>query len=307
MAKRKNVKYETKRKIRILTFILAIIVVVCGRFTDKFDETPVTSPVNYVSDKKVYVHFIDVGQGLATLVQCGNEGILIDGGERDYGNDLVTYINRAGVTDLKYVIASHPHTDHIGGLLRVFDVYDVENIIMPKLSSVNIPTTKTYENFLLKIKEKGIRAIAAKTGESYYINNVTLETIAPVEQDKDLNNMSVVCKITTFGTSFLLPGDASFSEMNDFYNYGVNASCDIMSVAHHGSSESLHKKFLTRCNPDVVVYSCGEDNSYGHPHVEVVDFFHKLGAESYRTDVSGTIVFVCDEDGYSIKEKGRTR
>ena len=167
MARRKSVKYETKRKAKIVVFILTLIVIICGRFTDRFDETPVTSPVNYyISDEEVRVHIIDVGQGSSALIQCGKDGILIDGGEREYGRDLITYINRAGVTKLKYVVASHPHTDHIGGLLNVLDVYEVENIIMPKLSSINTPTTKTYENFLLKIKEKGIKAIAAKFGEN---------------------------------------------------------------------------------------------------------------------------------------------
>ena len=308
MARRKSVKYETKRKAKIVVFILTLIVIICGRFTDRFDETPVTSPVNYyISDEEVRVHIIDVGQGSSALIQCGKDGILIDGGEREYGKDLITYINRAGVTKLKYVVASHPHTDHIGGLLNVLDVYEVENIIMPKLSSINTPTNKTYEKFLLKIKEKGIKAIAAKFGEKYYINNTVLETFAPLEQDKDLNNMSVVCRISAFGTSFLFPGDASISELNDFYKRGTDFSCDVIAAAHHGSNESLHKNFLTRCNPDIVVYSCGEDNSYGHPHEEVVDFFDDLGTKSYRTDIVGSLLFTCDEDGYTVKEKGRTR
>lgn len=308
MAKRKRFKYNTKRKGKIFIFILALIVVICGRFTDKFDEIPVTSPVNFtVSDKEVRVHIIDVGQGSASLIQCGNEGILIDGGEREYGKGLVAYINKAGVTKLSYVVASHPHTDHIGGLINVLDVFETENIIMPRLSSVNTPTTKTYENFLLKIKEKGIKAIAARYGEKYYINNTMLEIFAPLEQDKDLNNMSVVCKVTAFSSSFLFPGDASISEMSDFYNKGTDFSCDVMAAAHHGSSESLHKKLLTKSNPDIVVYSCGEDNSYGHPHDEVEEFFNKLGSKSYRTDKSGTLLFICDADGYTVKEKGSMR
>lgn len=308
MAKRRSVKYETKRRMKIIAFFLALIVIICGRFTDKFDETPITSPVNYyISDDEVKVHIIDVGQGSSTLIQCGKDGILIDGGERDYGRDLITYINRAGVTKLKYIVASHPHTDHIGGLLKVLDVYEVENIIMPKLSEINTPTTKTYENFLIEVKESGAKVIAAKYGEKYYMNNTVLEIFAPLEQDKDLNNMSVVCRVTAFGTRFLLPGDASISEMNDFYKKGTDFSCDIMAAAHHGSNESLHKKFLTRCNPDIVVYSCGEDNSYGHPHKEVVDFFAALGSESYRTDVVGSVMFTCKEDGYTVKENGRTR
>ena len=308
MAKRKNVKYETKRKVKILAFFLTLIVIVCGRFTDKFDETPVTSPVNYyISDEEVRVHIIDVGQGSASLIQCGKDGILIDGGEREYGTDLINYINRAGVTKLKYVVASHPHTDHIGGLIKVLDVYEVENIIMPRLSAINTPTTKTYENFLLKIKEKGIRVIAAAYGEKYYMNNTVLETFAPLEQDKDINNMSVVCRVTAFGTTFLFPADASTGEMSDFYSKGTDFSCDVMAAAHHGSNESLNKKFLTRCNPDIVVYSCGEDNSYGHPHDEVVDFFVGIGTKSYRTDTVGSLLFTCDEEGYNVKEKGRTR
>lgn len=308
MAKRKSIKYKHKRVIELIAFIVAIIVVIGGRFTDKFDEKPVTSPENLnVSNEIVSVHIIDVGQGSSALIQCGNDGILIDGGEREYGNDLVSYISRVGVTKLKYVVASHPHTDHIGSLLKVLDVFEVENIIMPKLSAKNTPTTQTYERFLLKIKEKGIKAIAAKYGEKYYIENTVMETFAPLEQDNDLNNMSVVCKVTAFSTAFLFPSDASKGEMADFCKNKTDFSCDIMAVAHHGSRESLYKSFLARSKPKIAVYSCGKDNSYGHPHAETVEYFDKLGVISYRTDEVGTLIFTCNESGYELITKGKTR
>ena len=302
MAKRKNVKYTTKSKLSSLFLILTILLVIFGRFTDKYDETPLTSPENVkVPEGIITVHVIDVGQGSSTLIQSGHEGILVDGGEKRYGKELVTYISKTGVKKLKYVVASHPHTDHIGGLLTVLDGFEVENVIMPKLSSANIPTTKTYENLLLKIKEKNIKAIAATYGARYMMGDALMEIYSPVKQYDDLNNMSVVCRVKANCATFLLPGDASIGELTDMYYKGTDFSSDILVAAHHGSSESLHKKFYYNVNPDVVVYSCGEDNSYGHPHKEGVDFFGKMGCKIYRTDKNGNIVFTCNSDGYKVK------
>jgi competence protein ComEC len=306
-------KKIVRNKRFIYLIAILVIAVASGAFgLDNFDkvfEVELFSGTETADTRaeSFEVHYIDVGQGDCSLIICDGKTMLVDAGENGHETEVLNYLRLKKIDKLDYVIASHQHTDHIGGLLNVLDVYEVENIIMPKLSSINTPTTKTYENFLLKIKEKGIKVIAAKFGEKYYINNTVLETFAPLEQDKDLNNMSVVCRISAFGTSFLFPGDASISELNDFYKRGTDFSCDVIAAAHHGSNESLHKNFLTRCNPDIVVYSCGEDNSYGHPHEEVVDFFDDLGTKSYRTDIVGSLLFTCDEDGYTVKEKGRTR
>lgn len=178
---------------------------------------------------------------------------------------------------------------------------------MPVLSSANTPTTKTYERFLLKIKEKDINVIAAKYEAKYYIENVELQLFSPLFQYSELNNMSVLCKITAFTTKFLFPGDASVEEMADLYAKSSDFSCDVMAAAHHGSRESLHKNFLLRCNPKIVVYSCSLDNSYGHPHSETVDFFNSLGVTSYKTCTDGTLVFDCSVDGYEITKKGTIR
>ena len=305
MASRKrNAKRKNKSAVSFLLLLLAVVAVVCGRFTDDFETEPLTSPENtYVSDGIVTVHILDVGQGSSALIQSGITGILIDGGEKEYGKEIVSYISKAGVQKLEYVIASHPHTDHIGGLLTVLDAFETENIIMPRLTEENTPTTKTYENFLLKIDEKNINVIAAKYGQTYEIENAVLQILGPVAQLDDLNDMSVICKVKALSTTFLFPGDAEKEELKSVYALGADFSCDIMAAAHHGSSTSLYEPYLEKAKPSVVVFSCGKDNSYGHPHEETVSYFEKIGSEIYRTDYAGNVIFTCNADGYKIDTK----
>ncbi len=299
MAKRKRRKNQ-KPIIGIIIFVIALVSVIFGRFSGNLDLAPSESEFVSASDDTVVVHIIDVGQGSCSLVQCGETGILIDAGEKEYGNAVVNYLRKAGIKELEYVVASHPHSDHIGGLTDVFDAFSVKNIIMPELSEINMPTTRTYEKFLLKIADKNIKAIAAEYGKKYQVGGAVLQIFGPVEQNKDINNMSVICKVTAVSTSFLFPGDAEKAEMSSVMPKSPNLKCDVMAMGHHGSSTALEKKFLSAADPSVAVISCGKDNSYGHPHKETINYLNSNGIEYYRTDKHGNIIFSCDKNGYSI-------
>ena len=249
----------------------------------------------------VAVHFIDVGQGASTLIQSGEDGILIDAGEREYADTVIRYIKDCGVKTLRYVIASHPHSDHIGAMADVLNAVKTQNIIMPRLSESNTPTTKTYERLLSAIQSNKIKAIAAKYGKTYELDHVQMEVLGPLVQDSNLNNMSVVCRLTAFSTSFMLLADAEKAELRTIYEKGGNFRSNILSMGHHGSSTSLYQPFLNSTKANVAVISCGLNNDYGHPHKETLSYIQKHKMECLRTDERSDIVFVCNEAGYQIQ------
>lgn len=296
MAKRRSNK--RKSSISAAALIAAIILVIAGRFFVDSDTSP-KFPVGN-ADGATAVHVIDVGQGSSTLIQSGETGILIDGGERVYGQTVVEYLCSVGIKELSYVVASHPHTDHIGGLTAVLNYFPVENVIMPYLTEENTPTTKTYESFLELIDEKNIRVIAAKPGNVYTLPDISMEILGPIRQNNDLNNMSVICKATVQDTAVLIPGDASIDEMSDVYRSGRSLKSDVYIVAHHGSNNSYHKKFLSAVSPELAIISCGKDNSYNHPHKEITDYLKQNEITFLRTDEQGDIVVRCYDETFAV-------
>ncbi len=293
MAKRRR-----KGKSSLLGIIAAIIVLICSFFFGGETE-PGKVTNSYLGDGEVYVHFIDVGQGSATLIQDGSSGILIDTGEADYSEYLVSYINSCGVNELEYVVASHPHSDHIGGINDVFEAFDIGAVIMPELSDINIPTTRVYERMMDYIFENDLKVIFPDSGDAFAFENICMNIFGPVKQTEDLNNMSLICKIDALGTDFMLLGDAEKEELSSVYKSVIlDYKSDVIALGHHGSSTSIHKNFLNAVDADVAVVSCGRDNSYGHPHKEALNYVSQKGLTLYRTDKEGDIVFKCTAEGY---------
>lgn len=263
----------------------------------------------------VYVHFIDVGQGSATLIQQGKTGILIDAGEREYGEVVVDYIEKVGVSSLEYVVASHPHSDHIGGLDEVLYAYPVDTVIMPELEESNTPTTRVYEDLLTAVFDKDINTefISGEKGYSFGLNeDIDVEVLGPVEQSDNLNDMSVIVRVSAFDSEFMILGDAEKDELKSVYsnplNYNVSVitdaentfKSDVIALGHHGSATSVYEPFLNAVDADVAVISCGKDNSYGHPHKEALEYVEDNGMTCYRTDETGDVVFKVTEDGYRV-------
>ena len=259
--------------------------------------------VNPVADGEVYLHIIDVGQGSSTLIQKGDEGILIDAGELDYAQTVADYINSCGVEKLNYVLASHPHSDHIGGLPKVLDTYKVDEVLMPEIDEDNLPTTRVYERFLDAIAENEISASYCEVGDIYSLDGITMEILGPVEQIDDLNNMSAICKISYGETDVMILGDAEIKELKTVYSPYTDFESEILIMGHHGSRTSLYDDFLEAVNPEVALISCGKDNSYGHPHEETVTYLETNGIEYLRTDECGSIVYRLDTYGYERTEK----
>ena len=301
MAKRRNTNKFSVTS--ILSVILVLILIVFSKIIDNQKKAVENHVVT--SDKEAIVHFIDVGQGSATLIQCGENGILVDAGEAEYGQKVCDYIKASGVKNLEYVIASHPHSDHIGGMKKVIKTFSVKHCIMPDIVDENVPTTAVYEKLLITLDEKNVDVDFWKYGDpdTVGIENVTVKLMAPVVQNDSLNNMSLICKVAAFNTVFILPADAENTELKSLMKTDPNVMCDVMAMSHHGSSNALYRQFLQSADFSVAVISCGAGNSYGHPHKEVIEYLFKNSIPYYRTDQLGSIRFICNENGYAIESE----
>ncbi len=249
------------------------------------------------------VHFIDVGQGDSIFIQTDEQNVLIDAGERSAGEVVVDYLQGQGVTELDLVIGTHPHSDHIGGLIQVLTDIPVKEIMDPAL----VHTTKLFEDYLTLIDEKEIKFTEGRAGMVRDIGNAVLEILHPVAPTGSaLNDASIVTKISCGKISFLLPGDIEKKSETEILDRGAALKCTIMKACHHGSTTSNSLEFLQAVDPEAVVIMCGEGNDYGHPHGEVLQTYCDLGIDIYRTDLQGNIVVATDGEVYSIDtEKGK--
>ena len=291
MAKRRR-----KSKFKLISLIIVIVLALIFTYGDKSEKEP-----EAVSDEEVRVHFIDVGQGSATLVSYGENGILIDTSEDEYSERLINYIDAYGVKTLDYVVASHPHSDHIGGMADIINKYPIGTFIMPELSEKNTPTTRVYEKMLTALVENDVNVKLSETGEIYNVKEGrSFQTIGPCEQVSDLNDMSVMVKLNINGSTFMVLADAEKQELSSVYEVYPNLDykSDVLAMGHHGSSTSIQDDFLAAVDAETAVISCGKDNKYGHPHQEALQYIKDENMVLYRTDIDGDIVFLCNADGY---------
>ena len=245
--------------------------------------------------ERLEVHIIDVGQADAILIKTPDAGnILIDGGTGSTEDALVKYLEKQGVKRLDYVIATHPHEDHIGGLDAAIKAFDVGAVYMPKVSH----TTKAFENMLLAIKDKDIKTVEAKADVSLPLGSGTQALfLAPASSEyEELNNYSAVLKLVYGQTSFLFTGDAeklSEEEMLERYSQKTLAST-VLKVGHHGSKTSTSEAFLEAVHPKWGAISVGKDNDYGLPSDSTLKRLDAHGVSYWRTDEVGSIVFYSD-------------
>ncbi len=238
------------------------------------------------------VHYIDVGQGDATLIRQGSHAMLIDAGDNDKGTAVQSYLRSQGVTELEYVIGTHPDSDHVGGMDVILYKFPWEMVFLPDLEK----DTKTYQDVLRVIQDQGKKAAHPFPGDTYALGEAEFTVVAPVEKDygDNWNNYSIGI-VVTFGESrFLFTGDAEEEAEADMIAEGLDLSADVMKASHHGSDTANTLAFLEEVRPEFVVVSCGEDNSYGHPRAGALNNFREIGAKLYRTDEQGTIVAVSD-------------
>ncbi len=257
-------------------------------------QTPEEAPTG------LEVHFLDVGQGDCILIRLPDEKlILIDGGERRYGPAIVSYLRGLGIDRIDYLVATHPHADHIGGLPDVIEAFPIDTILMPRTTH----TTQTYERLLTTIRDQGLRITEAVAGDELFDSGrLRARIVAPQKkQYEKLNDFSVVLHLQYGSTAFLFTGDAEETSEAEMLRSGYPLNADVLKVAHHGSRTSSGKRFLEAVRPSIAVIQVGADNRYGHPTQEVLERLAALDATVYRTDTHGTVIVRSDGETLQVE------
>jgi len=248
--------------------------------------------------KDLTVTFIDVGQGDAILVRSLNGStMLIDAGPPTYGQKIVNYLKKAGISSIDIFVVTHPHADHIGGALDVLNNFDVGKVYDPAYPH----TSKTYENFLLAIDRKNIDyKVARRGGTIPFDDSVSVRILHPGKVMDDGNNSSIVLKLDYGSVSFVFAGDAEVEAEQEILRHYNSIPAEVLKVGHHGSSTSTSSAFLSAVSPDYAVIMVGVDNPYGHPHSETLSKLKAAGVKVYRTDLHGTVILKTDGSTISI-------
>lgn len=255
------------------------------------------SPTQH-TDGSLTISYLDVGQGDCSFIVLPNgENILIDAGNQSDGESIIEYIRESGITTLDYVVATHPHADHIGSMAQVISAFEVEKVYMPKKAH----TSKTFEDLLDTVKEKGLSITSAKEGAVLFdYGNLKAEFLAPnADSYENLNNYSAVLLLTYGDRRFLFMGDAEAESEAEILARNIDVSADLLKVGHHGSATSSTESFISAVNPSHAVISVGENNSYGHPDPAVLLILQNT-ATVWRTDERGTIIATCDSENITL-------
>ncbi|MGH4123130.1 MAG: ComEC/Rec2 family competence protein [Clostridium sp.] len=243
-------------------------------------------------ENNMVTHFIDVGQGDCILIQVNNKNLLIDSGTCDSTKKIIRYLKNNNITKLDYVIATHPHDDHIGGMASVIKSFKVGEFYAPKVTS----SSESFEDMIRALKSKGLKIKIAKPNITLDLGpSVTCLMLSPNKTTyKDTNNYSCVLKISYKNSTYLFTGDMESLSEDEILNKGYDLKAEVLKVAHHGSKSSTTQEFLNRVSPKIAVISCGTYNNYGHPNKETLDKLKNLNCIIYRTDLEQNIVLISD-------------
>ena len=251
--------------------------------------------VELTGAERIKIYFFDVGQADSILLTSNEQTMLIDAGANETGKTVVKNLQNLGVTKIDYLVGTHPHEDHIGGLDDVINNFEIGTIYMPKIQT----NTKTFEDVLDAVKNKNLKITAPNVGDTFNVGNINCEIMSCdselAKKENNLNLSSIVIRAEFKEQSYLFMGDAETKNENS----RTWKQANVLKVGHHGSDTSSSKNFLNQIKPQIAIIQVGKDNSYGHPKQEILNRLAKLGILIYRTDEKGNILL--ESDGINNK------
>ena len=285
---------KSKLFVAAIILCLAATAALFGYIKEKNAVVEDRTDANNTSEKADFeIHFIDVGQADSALIMCDGKNMLIDGGNSDDSSTVYSYLKNEGVTELEYIIATHAHEDHVGGLSGALNFATAKTALSP----VTEYDSKAFSNFLKNLDKQELEITVPDVGDEFYLGSARVNVLA-CNSSEGTNNSSIVLKIEYGDTSFLFTGDAEYETEAFILEHGFDISSTLLKVGHHGSSSSTGYRFLWEVMPQYAVISVGKNNDYGHPHDEVVSRLADADVTVYRTDLSGDIV--CTSDGKTL-------
>lgn len=295
-------KKKAKTISSIFTIIIVAVIGIIGANQNFFDtdllqEDNKTQKVNFVAGDQLIIDFFDVGQADSILIRNQDKTMLIDAGTNETGNIVVEHLKEYGISKIDYLIGTHPHEDHIGGLDDVINNFDIGQVYMPQITT----TTKTFEDVLNAIENKNLKITSPNKDDIIEIGQANAKFMTTPILDRDnLNLSSLVIRLEFGNNSFLFMGDAE-KENEQSIKW---PKTDVLKVGHHGSNTSSTKECLNQVQPQYSIIMVGEDNSYKLPKEETIDKLQESGSEIYRTDLNGDIQIISDGNNIEvIKEK----
>ena len=292
--------FYNRRRAKIVCVILIVSFIFEFLFLIGVTSWPqVLSTLNLIDsvkkqDSNFVVYYLDTGQGDCTLIICDDEVMMIDSSTTNQFYNIRKHLYTLEIDVIDYLLITHQHDDHLGSATKIINHYCVSNIMMPKLSYENNVDSLSYDNLINTISNYNISCKTVSGGDSFMLGSALVEILAPMKQDNNINNMSVVTKITYGNTSFLFTGDSEEEIEKQLLRADIDVSADVLRVSHHGSKTSSTDNFLSAVNPKYAIISCGDDNNYGHPSDVTLKKFEEMGMLPYITAIHGDITVTSD-------------
>lgn len=281
----------------IILLIISIIGIYGKNYIQESYSYKEEPKINNVTDNSLLtIHYLNVGQADSILINNNDYTMLIDAGNNSDGENIVEYIKTQNIKDIDILVGTHPHEDHIGGLDNIINNFDIGSIYMPDATT----NTKTFEDVLDAIENKEYSITIPEIDEEFNLGKMNFKVLYTGTDESDLNNTSIVLKMTFGNTSYLFTGDATDVTEEKIINKDIKV--DVLKVGHHGSSYSTTDEFLSKVNPTYAIISVGKNNKYNHPADETLEKLNNKNITTYRTDIDGTIKLTSDGNNINIEK-----